>query len=139
MQDSYIFTTQAIAMGHTDILEQMCEQAQNDSFQNQELQNTLQELMENLDQTITQDTQEPEGDTEQIDQEREWWTTSAQPIYIPLTQEEQEILEQIHKNNRRRLENMMQIRSNNYDPKETLNQLFDIFYPDDSQFNIPWR
>lgn len=71
MQDSYIFTTQAIAMGHRDILEQMCEQAQNDSFQNQELQNTLQELMENLDQTITQDTQEPEGDTEQIDQETE--------------------------------------------------------------------
>ncbi len=139
MQDSYIFTTQAIAMGHRDILEQMCEQAQNDSFQNQELQNTLQELMENLDQTITQDTQEPEGDTEQIDQETEWWTTSTQPIYIPLTQEEQEILEQINKNNHRRLENMMQIRSNNYDPKETLNQLFDIFYPDDSQFNIPWR
>lgn len=135
LAQTYSITQAALETRNSDILNQMCEQSQDDTLSDQETQNTLQDLIQNLEQSIKQAQNKPE----QEQQDFQSWTTSWTPQYIPLTNEEQETLEEIDKYNKEWIQNMTQIRQQWYTPSKILETLFDVFYGDTSEFTIPWR
>jgi hypothetical protein len=123
----------------------MCQQSQDDSLSNQSLENAIQQLLQNLEQSTDTENSDQESympsrdpmmdplyNNQEYDQQI---SESSRPTYIPITDEEKIILEQIQKTNSQRLETMMQIRSNDYNPRKKLDSLFEIFYPDREQFD----
>jgi len=147
LQETYTITQEALEKNQTDILEQMCEQAQDDTLSNQETEQTIQQLLNNLEQSTqeqeqnqtqedgdeTGGEQQPNQDTEQPE------ASSATPQYIPLTEEEETILQETYQINRQRLDTMMQIKKNDYNPIQSIETIFQTFYGDPSQFQVPWR
>jgi len=130
-------TEMALKTKNTDILEQMCKQTQDDTLSNQALSQSIGELLEDLEQQSSKlNTQEQSQNEEQQDDSNQGSTT-AQPKYIPLTQEEKTLLEQAQQTNKQRINTMMQIKKNNYNPSQTLQTIFEIFYGDTSEFTIP--
>jgi uncharacterized protein YegL len=107
--DTYSITARALEIGHTDILQQMCEQAQDDSLTDQETEQSLQQLINNLSQSMQ--AQEDSTGNKDDSQENTTGPTSSEPQYIPLTQEEEAILDTIYQTNKKRLETMMQIKT----------------------------
>jgi len=130
-------TEMALKTKNTDILEQMCKQTQDDTLSNQALSQSIGELLEDLEQQSSKlNTQEQSQNEEQQDDSNQGSTTT-QPKYIPLTQEEKTLLEQAQQTNKQRINTMMQIKKNNYNPSQTLQTIFEIFYGDTSEFTIP--
>lgn len=140
-QQTYAITDMALQAGNRGILEQMCEQTQDDTLSNQDLEQSLSQLLESLEKSVESTDESKENDKEQSwsDKAQDQWPTSSKPKYIPLTQEEKILLEQAQQNNEQWINSMMQIKKNNYNPSQTLNTIFEIFYGDTSEFNIPWR
>lgn len=140
-QQTYSMTAMALQTKNTDVLQQMCEQTQNDTLSNQDVGQSVWKLLENLEQY----TQSPEpsiqesSNEESTQQDKQSWPATAQPKYIPLTQEEKTLLEQVQQTNNQRIQTMMQIKKNNYNPSQTLQTIFEIFYGDTNEFTIPWR
>jgi hypothetical protein len=138
IQQTYTMTEMALKTKNTDILEQMCKQTQDDTLSNQALSQSIGELLEDLEQQSSKlNTQEQSQNEEQQDDSNQGSTTT-QPKYIPLTQEEKTLLEQAQQTNKQRINTMMQIKKNNYNPSQTLQTIFEIFYGDTSEFTIPW-
>lgn len=141
-QQTYAITQMALQNQNLWILQQMCEQAQDDTLSNQDLDQSLSQLLENLESdTQKQKTSQQETTdswTGEQDNQNPWPTT-AQPQYIPLTQEEKILLEQANQNNQERINTMMHIKKNDYNPSSTLQTIFEIFYGDTNEFNIPGR
>ncbi len=145
LQERYAITQEALETNQTDILEQMCEQAQDDTLSNQETEQTIKQLLNNLEQSTQEQEQnqtqeedaqtgaeqQPNQDTEQPE------ASSTTPQYIPLTEEEETILQETYQINRQRLDTMMQIKKNNYNPIQSIETIFQTFYGDPSQFQIP--
>jgi hypothetical protein len=142
---TYHFSLQALQLWDSNILNQMCQQSQDDSLSNQSLENAIQQLLQNLEQSTDTENSDQESympsrdpmmdplyNNQEYDQQI---SESSRPTYIPITDEEKIILEQIQKTNSQRLETMMQIRSNDYNPRKKLDSLFEIFYPDREQFD----
>lgn len=141
-QQTYSMTAMALQTKNTDIFEQMCKQTQNDTLSNQDLGQSVWKLLENLEQYI----QSPEPSIQESLDEKSTqqdsnksWPATTQPKYIPLTQEEKILLEQSQQTNNQRIQTMMQIKKNNYNPSQTLQTIFEIFYGDTNEFTIPWR
>ncbi len=140
-QETYAITDMALQAKNKGILQQMCEQAQDDTLSNQDLEQSLSQLLENLENSI-QKPDKSEGETEEqswTDNTQTPWPASSQPQYIPLTQEEKILLEQAQETNQQWINTMMQIKKNKYNPSQTLETIFEIFYGDKSEFTIPWR
>jgi len=140
-QQTYAITDIALQTKNIDILEQMCEQVQDDTISNQNLEKSLSQLLENLEKSIQSPNQTQEDPIQEPWKKKAQtpWPATSQPQYIPLTQEEKILLEQAQKNNQQWINTMMQIKKNTYNPTQTLETIFEIFYGDTSEFNIPWR
>ncbi len=144
LQQTYNLTQQALETNQTNLLEQMCAQAQDDTLSNQETEQTLQQLLNNLEQSTQEQDQENENQAEPEPQEpnqneEQSESSSSTPQYIPLTEEEETILQETYQINKQRLDTMMQIKKNNYNPIQSIETIFQTFYGDPSQFQIPWR
>lgn len=140
-QQTYAITDMALQAKNLWVLQQMCEQTQDDTLSNQDLEKSLSNLLENLENSVQPPSWWQEDIKEKTEQKdsKTSWPAASETQYIPLTQEEKTLLEQVQQNNEQWINTMMQIKRNDYNPSQTLQTIFEIFYGDTDEFTIPWR
>lgn len=129
LSHTYNITYAALQTKDEDILTQMCAQSQDDTLSNQKTEKSLQQLLQDLENSTKQSPQNPTED----------FGSNTSPQYIPLTEQEQDALDQIDTANKDWIQIMTKIKQQWYTPSETLKTLFDVFYGNDTEFRIPWR
>lgn len=121
-QQQHINTVEALKINSTQSIKELCEQSKNDAEINQQIEDSVQELLQKLnDNKMENQTQKK--------------STNEVKYKDFFDENEKKILEEIQQTNHSRINTILDIRGKgNYDPERYINDMFNQFYGNSGDF-----